>query len=78
MGTKAYVLIETAVGSTKDVAEALNNLQGIESADVVTGPYDIIAIVRGSDLGDIGNIVTGHVHTINGITRSITCLCASE
>ena len=78
MGTKAYVLIETAVGSTKDVAEALKNLQGVESADVVTGPYDIVAVVRGSDLGDIGDIVTDHVHTINGITRSITCLCASD
>jgi DNA-binding Lrp family transcriptional regulator len=78
METKAYVLIETAVGSTKNVAEALKNLQGVESADVVTGPYDIVAVVRGSDLGDIGDIVTDQVHTINGITRSITCLCASD
>ena len=74
MSTKAYVLIETAVGKTREVAAALRNLPGIQSADVVTGPYDIIAIVEGTDLGSIGDMVTGQVHVIGGITRSVTCL----
>ena len=74
MSTKAYVLIETAVGKTREVAAALRNLPGIQSADVVTGPYDIIAIVEGTDLGSIGDMVTGQVHVIGGIARSVTCL----
>ena len=73
MATKAYVLIETAVGKTREVAEALRGLKGVQSADVVTGPYDIIAVVEGADLGSIGDMVTGEVHTISGITRSVTC-----
>ena len=45
--TKAYLLVETAVGKTRDVANTLRGLQGIESVDVVTGPYDIIAVIDG-------------------------------
>ena len=74
MSTKAYVLIEAAVGKTKEVAAALRSLEGIYSADAVTGPYDIIAIIEARDLGSIGDMVTEQVHTIGGITRSVTCL----
>lgn len=77
MATKAYVLIETAVGKTREVVAHLKQLPGVRSADVVTGPYDIIAIVEGTDLGSIGDMVTGQVHVINGITRSVTCLAVS-
>lgn len=74
MPTKAYVLIETSVGKTREVAAALRALKGIRSADVVTGPYDIIAVVEGEGFGVIGDMVTGDVHIIGGITRSVTCL----
>ena len=74
MPTKAYILIETSVGKTREVATALCAVKGVQSADVVTGPYDIIAVVEGQDLGFIGDMVTGDVHVIGGITRSVTCL----
>ena len=47
MATKAYLLVETAVGKTRDVASTLRELNGIETVDVVTGPYDIIAVISG-------------------------------
>ena len=74
MTTKAYVLIETAVGKTRDVVAKLNGLDGLLSVDVVTGPYDIIMVVEAPDLGSIGDMVTGQVHTIGGIQRTVTCL----
>ena len=74
MVTKAYVLIETAVGKTRDVVGALQGLEGILSVDIVTGPYDIIVVVEAVDLGSIGDMVTGQVHTIGGIQRTVTCL----
>ena len=46
MGTKAYILIETAVGRTREVAHALRKVEGMISVDVVTGPYDIIALLE--------------------------------
>lgn len=74
MADKAFVLIETAVGRNKEVATALEQLKGIKSVDIVTGPYDIIAIIEGESLNDIGDLVTGKIHPIAGISRTVTCL----
>ena len=72
--TKAFVLIETAVGKTKGVVSALRAVDAVTSVDVVTGPYDVIAIIEADDLGSVGDAVTGSVHTIDGIQRTVTCL----
>ncbi len=74
MAAKAFVLIETEVGKTKAVVAALQKLKGIASVDTVTGPYDIIAILQGESLNDIGDLVTGKIHPIPGISRTVTCL----
>ena len=74
MPTKAYILIETAVGKSRDVVDALGSWSGVERVDAVTGPYDIIAVVEASDLNDVGDLVTGQIHIINGIVRTVTCL----
>ena len=45
---KAYVLIETAAGKTKNVKKALAKVKGtratVATMDAVTGPYDFIAV----------------------------------
>ena len=74
MATKAYILIETAVGKSRDVASELRSLSGVEHVDAVTGPYDIIAIVAAPDLNAVGDLVTSQIHTIGGIVRTVTCL----
>ena len=74
MATKAFILIETAVGKSRDVIGALQSLEGITSVDMVTGPYDIIAVLEAPDLNSIGAMVTGSVHTIGGVQRTVTCL----
>ena len=74
MAAKAFVLIETAVGKSKEVVAALSKLEGVNSVDTVTGPYDIIAVIHGETLNDIGDLVTGKVHPIPGISRTVTCL----
>lgn len=75
MKNKAFLLIETGVGRTKEVVNALKQLEGVKSADPVTGPYDVIAIVEGESLVDIGDLVTGKIHSIPCISRSVTCIC---
>lgn len=74
MNTRAYILIETAVGKSRSVSETLKTLPGVDTVDAVTGPYDIIAIVSASDLNAVGDLVTSQIHTINGIVRTVTCL----
>ncbi|MFH1560734.1 MAG: Lrp/AsnC ligand binding domain-containing protein [Chloroflexota bacterium] len=77
MVTKAYVLIETAVGKTKDVLRTLRQVKGVREADAVTGEYDIVAVVEADNLNSIGELVTGNIHTIGGIQRTATYLAVS-
>jgi DNA-binding Lrp family transcriptional regulator len=74
MPTKAYILIETDVGKSRDVAGELNALNGVTTVDAVTGPYDIISVVEAPDLNAVGDMVTSRIHKINGIARTVTCL----
>ncbi len=71
---KAFVLIETQVGRTKEVATGLEGLQGVKSVDAVTGPYDVISVIDADTLNEIGDIVTKVIHPITGISRTVTCL----
>jgi len=78
MVTKAYLLVETAVGKTRDVATTLRNLDNIESVDVVTGPYDIIAVISAPDMSVVGNVVTDDIHTVPGVVRTVTCVAVGS
>jgi DNA-binding Lrp family transcriptional regulator len=66
------------VGKTREVTDTLRKVGGVTSVDLVTGPYDLIVILEANDLGAIGDTVTGSVHTINGIVRTVTCLAVSS
>ena len=74
MATKAFILIETAVGKTRDVAGTLRSAAGMKSVDVVMGPYDVIAVIDAPDVNTMGNILTEKVHTIDGVVRTVTCM----
>ena len=74
MAAKAFVLIETAVGKTKEVYSALQKLDAVKSVDAVTGPYDIIVTIEGADPNTLGNVVTTKIHDIPGTGRTVTCI----
>ena len=72
MVTKAYLLVETLPGEARVVVEALRSMEGIESVDLVTGPYDIIAVIVGSSVDEVGKLITKKIHTVQGVVRTIT------
>ena len=75
MSEKAFVLIETAVGKTKEIYNALHKLEDVKSVDAVTGPYDIIIAIEGADPDGIANTIAKKIHDIPGINRTVICLC---
>jgi DNA-binding Lrp family transcriptional regulator len=80
-GVKAYVLIETAAGKTKAVKKGFTKVKGGPSTvvhlDGVTGPYDFIAVVEGPTLDAVGRLVTDVIGTIDGVTRTTTCVAVT-
>ena len=76
MTARAYILIETQVGRSPDVAAALRSLAGVSSVDIITGKFDVIALVEAPDMVSMADLVTGRVQSIPGVTRTITCVAA--
>lgn len=70
---EAYVLIQTEVGKAKVVAEQVRLIDGITSADDVTGPYDVIVRAEADDVDHLGRLVVASIQAIGGITRTLTC-----
>ena len=70
--TRAYVLINTDVGKAAGVVEALRELPGVTVADVVTGAYDVVATLEGSDTNAIGRLVLQQIHGMAGLRATMT------
>ena len=73
MSIRAYVLIQTEVAKAAAVAEAVKAIEGIVSADDITGPYDVIAVAEASSIDELGRMVVSRIQLVDGITRTLTC-----
>ena len=73
MSVSAYILIQTEVGKAAKVAEQVRVVEGITTADDVTGPYDVIARAEADNVDALGRLVVSRVQMIDGITRTLTC-----
>jgi DNA-binding Lrp family transcriptional regulator len=73
MAVSAYILIQTEVGKAATVATQVREVDGVSSADDVTGPYDVIARAEAETVDELGRMVVSKVQMIDGITRTLTC-----
>ena len=67
------VLIQTEVGKAAQVADEVSKIDGVVSAEDVTGPYDVIVRAEAGSVDDLGKMVVSRVQLIDGITRTLTC-----
>ena len=70
---QAYVLIQTEVGKAALVADEVRDIPGVDTADDVTGPYDVIVKATADDVDALGKLVVAKIQAIEGITRTLTC-----
>jgi DNA-binding Lrp family transcriptional regulator len=69
----AYILIQTEVGKAAQVAKDILDITGVQQAQVVTGPYDVIVRAEAQNIDELGQLVVARVQAVNGITRTLTC-----
>ena len=69
----AYVLIQTQIGKIAHVAHALSDLDGVEVAEDLTGPYDIIAKIQAPGLDQLGRLVVSRIQVVDCVIRTLTC-----
>lgn len=70
---QAYILIQTEVGKAAAVAAEIGAIQGVVTAEDVTGPYDVIVRAEAADVDELGQLVVARVQGVAGITRTLTC-----
>ena len=74
MAVRAYVLIQTEVGRAVNVAREVGMIDGVVSADDVTGPYDVIVVAEARTMDSLGKLVVSQVQGgAAGIVRTTTC-----
>jgi DNA-binding Lrp family transcriptional regulator len=69
---EAYVLIQTAVRAAH-VAREIRNVGGVESAEDVSGPYDVIVRLKAPNMDSLGELVVSEIQAVDGIIRTLTC-----
>ena len=52
-------------------------MPAMKRVDMVTGPYDVIAIAEAEDLPSLGNLISDDMHSIAGIVKTVSCLSVS-
>jgi DNA-binding Lrp family transcriptional regulator len=73
MSVQAYILVQTEVGKSDEVAQAINAISGVVNAEHVTGPYDVIVRAEAKSIDDLAKIVLTNIQKVSGITRTLTC-----
>jgi DNA-binding Lrp family transcriptional regulator len=69
----AYILIQTEVGKAAKVAKDIIDITGVQQAQAVTGPYDVIVRAEARNIDELGQLVVARVQAVDGITRTLTC-----
>jgi len=73
MSARAFVLIEAEAGKSLKVVAALKGIEGVTTANQVTGPYDVIAVIDRDKIGEIGSVIAEKIQSIPGVSRTVSC-----
>lgn len=57
-------------GSDRPIRDSFHQIKGVAAADVVTGHYDIAAVLESEAMPDIFNDILKKVRAIKGISRT--------
>lgn len=74
MSASAYVLIEVNAGKVSDALKQIQQIEGAQLADAVTGPYDIIVKIEAENTDALGKKITGKLQPVQGVLKTLTCM----
>ena len=78
MPIKAYVLIVTDPGKTKQVHSEIAKIEGISEMHEVMGPYDIVVELDVASLQEIPPILGDKIRPIDGIQSTTSLVTFPE
>lgn len=69
---RVYLFVNVLPGKEVATRDTLRGVKGVVSADIVTGHYDIIAVLEAEDTSDIFSKILKKIRKIKGINRTET------
>ena len=69
---RVYILVNAMPGKDRIIRDSLRKIKGVAAADVVTGHYDIVAVLESDNMGDVFDNILKKVRAIKGINRTET------
>jgi DNA-binding Lrp family transcriptional regulator len=69
---RVYILVSVLPGKDRDIRESLRKIKGVAMADLVTGHYDLVAVLEAEAMSDIFDNILKKVRSIKGINRTET------
>jgi len=73
MALTAWILIQSEVGKASQVAREVRSIDGVVSAEDVTGPWDVLARAEAASIDELGRMMVSRIQLIEGIVRTVTC-----
>jgi DNA-binding Lrp family transcriptional regulator len=71
---KAYVLLNTEIGSELSVLEALKKVEGVEEAHNLWGVYDVVASVRADTMDKLKTIINKEIEKLGKVNAKLTMI----
>ena len=75
---KAFILMNTEIGSEADVLQKLKKVEGIDEALLVYGVYDIIARVKADTMDKLREIVTWRIRKLDKVRSTLTLIVVGK
>lgn len=70
----AFVLLNVERGQLKAVSEGLLKIDGIAEVYSVAGPFDLVAVARVKEHGQLDDLVNEHLALLEGIESTETLI----
>ena len=78
MSARAFVLINTEIGSENEVLKALKKVGDVKEAYGVYGVYDVIAMVQAETMEKLKETVTWQIRRLDKVRSTLTMIVTEE
>ena len=72
MAVEAYVLINCDHRKGREVQKKLLKIGGVQDARIVTGPYDLVALVAAANFKVLGEVLISKIQSTQYVTKTLT------
>lgn len=69
---RVYMLVNVLPGKDRDIRDSLRGIKGVVSADVITGQFDIAALLEANKIDEVFSRILKKIRKLRGITRTET------